>query len=96
MTTYTVEFTQTEELAMQYVAADVNEWIQNATHERARIAIEEIVQLAVQKFIETNQQIPSTKEEIVAAAFANGWVITGLQRNEPSRGPIVNVTQPTS
>ena len=82
MTTYTVEYTSTEELAMQYAAASVDDWIQNAAHERARIAIDEIVQLAVQKFLEAGQSIPGSKEEIVAAAFANGWVKTAQQRNE--------------
>ena len=82
MTTYTVEYTETENNAMAYAAADVNDWIQNAAHERARIAIDEIVQLAVQKFLDAGQSIPGSKEEIVAAAFANGWVKTAAQRNE--------------
>ena len=82
MTTYTVEYTETENKAMEYAAADVNDWIQNAAHERARIAIDEIVQLAVQKFLESGQSIPGSKDEIVSAAFANGWVKTAAQRNE--------------
>lgn len=91
MTTYTVEYTQTEDLAMQYVAASVDEWIQNAAHERARIAIDEIVALSVQKFLEAGQTIPSSKDEIVAAAFANGWVKTAAQRNETA---IQNISTP--
>lgn len=82
MTTYTVEYTDTENQAMAYAAADVNDWIQNAAHERARIAIDEIVKLAVEKFLEAGQSIPGSREEIVAAAFANGWVKTAAQRNE--------------
>ena len=82
MTTYTVEYTETENRAMEYAAASVNDWIQNAAHERARIAIDEIVALAVQKFLEAGQSIPGSKDEIVAAAFANGWVKTAQQRNE--------------
>ena len=91
MTTYTVEYTETEDLAMQYIAASVDDWIQNAAHERARIAIDEIVQLAVQKFLEVGHPIPGSKDEIVAAAFANGWVKTAAQRNEE-----VMVTTPVS
>lgn len=82
MTTYTVEYTNTEDLAMRYAAASVDDWIQNAVHERARIAIDEIVAIAVQKFLEAGQSIPGSKDEIVAAAFANGWVKTAAQRNE--------------
>lgn len=82
MTTYSIQYTETENLAMSHVAADVNEWIQNAAHERARIAIDEIVVLAVQKFLEAGQSIPGSKDEIVAAAFANGWVETAAERNK--------------
>ena len=89
MTTYTVNYTETENNAMAYAAADVNDWIQNAAHERARIAIDEIVALAVQKFLEAGQSIPGSKDEIVAAAFANGWVKTAAQRNEEAVLPTV-------
>lgn len=82
MASYTVNYTETEDKAMQYAAASVDDWIQNAAHERARIAIDEIVTLAVQKFLEAGQSIPGSKDEIVAAAFANGWVKTAAQRNE--------------
>ena len=82
MTTYTVNYTESENKAMQYAAASVDDWIQNAAHERARIAIDEIVALAVQKFLEAGQSIPGSKDEIVAAAFTNGWIKTAQQRNE--------------
>lgn len=81
MATYTINYTETEDMAMQYAAASVDEWIQNAAHERARIAIDEIVQLTVQKCLENNIQIPSSKEEIVALAFEEGWVKTAEERN---------------
>lgn len=82
MTTYTINFTQAEDLAMQYAALSVDEWIQNAAHERARIAIEEIVGIVVQKCLETNTQIPGTKEEIVTLGFEQGWIKTMSQRNQ--------------
>jgi hypothetical protein len=81
MAEYTIELTETEDLAMQYAALDVDDWIQNAAHERARIAIDEIVKIAVEKFLEAGQSIPGSKEAIVAAAFENGWVKTAAQRN---------------
>lgn len=82
MPKYTVEYTETEDLAMQYASFSVDDWIQNACHERARIATEEIVQIAVQKYLEAGLQIPATKDDIVKGAFDNGWVKTGVQRNE--------------
>jgi hypothetical protein len=88
MANYTITYTATEDLAMQYAAASVDDWVQNACHERARIAIEEIVQLAVQKFLEAGQSIPGSKDEIVAAAFDNGWIKTAAQRNEEALATI--------
>jgi hypothetical protein len=82
MTTYTITYSETENKAMEYASVSVDDWIQNAAHERARIAIEDIVHIAVQKFLEAGQSIPGSKEEIVATAFANGWVKTAAQRNE--------------
>jgi hypothetical protein len=81
MTTYTINFTETEDLAMQYIALSVDDWIQNAAHERARVAIDEIVKIAVDKFLDAGQSIPGSREEIVAAAYANGWVTTAVSRN---------------
>ena len=45
MPDYTVTITDTEKTAMEYIASDVDEWITNAATNRARIAIEEIIQL---------------------------------------------------
>ena len=73
---YTITLTETEKLAMEYVAYDPQTWVENAFKERARIATEEIVALAVQKFLAANQTIPGSKEEIVAAAYANNWIQT--------------------
>jgi hypothetical protein len=82
MTDYVVTLTDTERMAMEFVAADTNDWIQHAAHERARVAIEEIVQISVQKFLEAGQSIPGSKDEIVAAAYANGWIKTAQDRNQ--------------
>jgi hypothetical protein len=73
---YTIELTETEKLALEYVAYDPQEWIENAAKERARIATEVIIKLAVDKFLEAGQTIPGSREEIVAAAYNNGWIQT--------------------
>ena len=74
MAKYTVTLTSTEDLALSYVAASQQDWIDNVVHERARVATDEIVAIAVQKYLEANQTIPGSKDEIVQAAFDNGWV----------------------
>jgi hypothetical protein len=73
---YTITLTDTEKAAMEYVAYDPQDWVENVFKERARIAIEEIVKLSVDKFLEANQTIPGSREEIVAAAYSNGWIQT--------------------
>ena len=73
---YTITLTETEKLAMEYIAYDPQTWVENAFKERARIATEEIIALVVQKFLAANQTIPGSREEIVAAAYTNGWIQT--------------------
>ena len=77
---YTINLTAAEDAALSSVALSQDDWIQNAVHERCRIAIDEIVTLTVQKCLETNTQIPGSKEEMVTLAFANGWVKSAAQR----------------
>jgi hypothetical protein len=79
---YTIELTETEKLAMEYVAYDPQDWVENAMKERARLAIEEIVKIAVDKFLEANQTIPGSREEIVAAAYTNNWIQTAKYRTD--------------
>lgn len=93
MATYDVVYTEAEDLAMQYVAASVDDWIQNACHERARIAIDEIVQITVQKCLETNTQIPGSKDEMVTLAYSKGWIKTAAQRNEEAANTLPTVVE---
>jgi hypothetical protein len=79
---YKIVLTQTEKLAMEYIAYDPQDWVENAMKERARIAIDEIVKLAVEKFLEAGQSIPGSKDEIVSTAYANGWIETAKQKTE--------------
>ena len=74
---YTVELTKTEDMALSYAAVSQQDWIDNVVHNRCRIAIDEIVQIAVQKFIEAEESMPGNKDEIVEIAFKRGWVKQG-------------------
>ena len=87
---YTVTLTETEKKGMEYIAYSPQDWVENAMKERARIAVDEIVKLAVEKFLEANQSIPGSKEEIVAAAYSNGWIKTAADRDaEALESPLV-------
>lgn len=80
---YIITLSEAEQKAMEYVAADVFDWIENAVKNRARIAIDEICQFYTNYKLENNQPITATsKEEIVLAAFNEGLLKTALQRNE--------------
>ena len=89
MTTYTINYSEAENLAMSYIALSVDDWVQNACHERARIAIEEIVQITVQKCLENNVQIPGSKDEMVVLAFNQGWVEAAEDRNNEIVTPTI-------
>jgi len=82
MNNYTITLTDTEKLAMEYIAYDPQDWVENAMKERARLAIEEIVKIAVDKFLEANQTIPGSREEIVAAAYSNNWIQTAKDKTD--------------
>ena len=71
---YTVKLTNAENLALTYVSFSAQEWIDNMTHERCRIAIDEIVKICLEKCLETNTQVPQSKDEMVELAFARQWV----------------------
>ena len=78
MPTYTIELDDTEQKAMEYISTDVNFWIQNAVHERARIAIDEMVQDDIKLTLENGGSVSGTKEEIVM----NSTLPNANERNE--------------
>ena len=66
--TYTITLSDAEDKALGYVAASQQDWIDNAVHERCRIAIEEIVAAEVQRKLAAGESITGTKDDIVLAA----------------------------
>jgi hypothetical protein len=77
---YTITLTSAEDAALSFAALSQDGWIQNAIHERCRIAIEEIAKICVEQCLANNIQIPGSKDAMVDLAFQNGWVITAAQR----------------
>lgn len=65
---YTITLSDAENKALGYVAASQQDWIDNAVHERCRIAIEEIVAAEVQRKLAAGETISGTKDDIVMAA----------------------------
>jgi aspartyl aminopeptidase len=67
---YTITISDAEEKALQFVSVSAQEWIENVVHERCRIAIDEIVQIELERATLTGGSISGTKEEIVLASNA--------------------------
>lgn len=68
MATYTITLSAAEDKALKSVAFSAQDWIDNAVHERCRIAIDEIVNAEVQRKLAAGESITGSKEDIVLAA----------------------------
>lgn len=77
-----ITLTDTQYKGLQYAALSPEDWAENAVTNRARIANDEIVKLTMDYCLDNGIQIPATREEIVAYAFANNIVKTAAQRNQ--------------
>jgi hypothetical protein len=65
---YTVELTDVEKKALEWVAITADYWIQAAVHERCRIAIDEMAQEDIKVKLAAGAPISGTKEEMVMAS----------------------------
>ena len=74
MKEYTITLTEAENLALGYVAASPQEWIENVVLHRCSIAIDEIVALSVERCLAAGIQLPGSKEDIVLLAKNQGWL----------------------
>ena len=79
---YTITLTEAEQKAMEYIAADVDEWITNAAKNRARIAIDQICSLYTNHKLENNEPITVVgKDAMVLAAYEEGLIKSAAQTN---------------
>lgn len=82
---HTVNLTEAQEKAMEYIAPDVDDWIANVATNRARIAIDEICSLYTNHKLENGEAITVVgKDAMVLAAYEEGLIKTAAQRNEES------------
>ena len=81
MPSLTTNLTDTELKCLEYAAASPQEWADNAITHRASIALNEIVQIYTVKALDEGVAIPSTREEIVADAYARGWIKTAAEKS---------------
>ena len=83
MPDFTITLTDTENKAMEYCAADVDDWITNAATNRARIAVDEIVALLVAHCNENSIALAVGKDSQVAQALSLGVIDRAADRPEP-------------
>lgn len=65
---YTVTLSDAEDKALSVYADSQQDWISNFVFERCRIAIDEIVNIEVQRKLSIGETISGSKEDIVLAA----------------------------
>jgi|TARA_R100000479_G_scaffold169980_2_gene112196 2-hydroxy-3-keto-5-methylthiopentenyl-1-phosphate phosphatase len=83
MADYTITLTDTEQKAMEHIAADVDEWITNAAQNRARIAIDEIVAKLVKHCNENDIALAVGKDAQVTQAYDLNIVAAASSESEP-------------
>ena len=84
MANYTITLTDTETKSLEYVAESNQDWIDNATKERARIAKEQIISLNTAHCNKNNIAIAVGEDAQVTQAYTLGVVKTAADRSKES------------
>ena len=85
---YTVTVSDTEKKSLEYIAADVSEWLTSAAKNRARIAKEEIISLNTDHCNANSVSIAVGEDAQVTQAFTLGVVKTAADRNKESESKL--------
>ena len=78
---YTITITDTQKKGLEFVAADVDEWITNAATARASVAIAEIIALNTAHCNANSIAIAVGEDAQVQQAYDLGLIKTAAQRN---------------
>jgi|TARA_A100001015_G_scaffold158634_1_gene176124 Flp pilus assembly protein TadG len=71
---YTITITETEKKALETIAINIDDWITNATQNRARLAIQEILDLNMAYCNENGITIATGEDAQVTQAYTLGVV----------------------
>lgn len=94
MPNITVTLTDTENKALEYAAASVQDWADNALTNRARIAKDEIVAQVVAHCNANGIALAVGEEAQVQQAFDLGVVQTAADRNTATAAEVAAMHQP--
>ena len=78
---YTITLTDTEKKCMDYITADIDDWIKNAVNNRVRIAKEEIISLNTKHCNANDIAIAVGADAQITQAYDLGVVKTQAQRD---------------
>jgi len=92
MPNITVALTDTQNKCLEYAAADVQDWADNALHNRARIAQDEIIQSLVAHCNANEIALATGADAQVAQAFELEVVKTAAQRNAEAEAAMAENT----
>ena len=81
---YTITLTDTEKKSMEFVCADVKEWIENSAQNRARKAKDEIIKLLVTHCNANSITIATGEAAQVTQAYSLGIIKIAAERNAES------------
>ena len=90
MPNITVNLTDTQNKCMEYAAMSVQDWADNALHNRSRIAQEEIISALVSHCNENDIVIATGADAQVTQAFELGVVKTAKVRQEETLAKAAN------
>ena len=88
MPNITVTLTDTQNKCMEYAAADVQDWADNALHNRARIAQDEIIAALVAHCNANEIALATGADAQVAQAFELEVAKTAAQRNAEAQAAL--------
>jgi len=83
MPTINITITDADQQALEFVAANPNDWINFLVENRINKATDQIVAIYTEKALAEGVQIPTTKAAIVADAYSRGWVVAASTEAEP-------------
>jgi len=72
----TINLSDIEYKGLQYAAVDPHFWAENSVKSRAKIAVDEIIDITVKYCLDNSIQVPASREEVAKFAFDSGLVKT--------------------
>jgi hypothetical protein len=82
MATITIEITDSEFKALEYIAADPNNWVKQFVQHRAFVATSDIVSLVTEHCLDNSISIPGTREAMITFAYDSNLIQPAKTGNE--------------